>query len=74
MTNIKTIEADFSNAVTMQARAIRLRSLAIKAGDYGNAATYRAEASKWAMTAWSLSSSIDRDRLHALATAARAAA
>ena len=73
-TNTAAIEADFSNAVTMQTRALRLKSRAMKAGDYGNAAAYRDEASKWAMTAWSIAGSIDRFRAAALATAARAAA
>ena len=69
--NTAAIEADFTHAMQMQIRALRLKSRATKALDYGNAATHQAEASKWAMTAWSLASSIDRDRLAAIAKAAR---
>ena len=73
-TNTAAIEAEFTNAVTMQTRALRLKSRALKASDYGNAAAYRDEASKWALTAWSIAGSIDRFRVNALAAAARAAA
>ncbi len=73
-TDTAAIEADFSNAVTMQVRALRLKTRATKAGDYGNAAAYRDEASKWALTAWSIAGRIDRFRVNALAAAARAAA
>lgn len=73
-TDTAAIEADFTNAVTMQVRALRAKTRALKAGDYGNAAAHRDEASKWALTAWSIASSIDRFRVNALAAAARAAA
>jgi hypothetical protein len=73
-TDTAALEADFTNAVKMNVRALRLKSRATKAGDYGNAAIHLDAASKWWWAAWSIAGKIDRFRVNALVTAATAAA
>lgn len=73
-TTIAAIEAEFTNAVKMNVRALRLKSRATKAGDYGNAAIHLEEASKWWWAAWSIAGKIDRFRVNALVAAAKASA
>jgi hypothetical protein len=70
----ETTIAAFSHAVTMQTRELRLKSRAVKAGNFGNAGHHATEASKWAMTAWSLAGNLDRFLVAKLASAAKAAA
>ena len=74
LTNTAALEADFSHAVTMQTRELRLKTRAAKAGNYGAARQHQSEAAKWALAAWSIASSLDRFRVAKLAAAARAAA
>ena len=57
-TATETTIAAFSHAVTMQTRELRLKSRAVKAGNFGNAGHHATEASKWAMTAWSLAGNL----------------
>ena len=73
-TDTAAIEAEFTNAVQMNVRALRLKSRAIKAGDHGAAAMHLEEASKWWWAAWSIAGKIDRFRVNALVAAAKASA
>lgn len=73
-TATETTIAAFSHAVTMQTRELRLKSRAMKAGNFSAASHHVAEASKWAMTAWSLAGNLDRFLVAKLAAAAKASA